>query len=251
MVDAHGWPIRYRLHAQETVRFLLDRGVGHVVALHYAHKPGMARTLNAFVGDIARGEPRVVGLGTVFPGEPDATAIVEEAFALGLRGIKLHCHVQAVPPDAPELHDVYAACQRANRPVVIHAGREPSSTAYPKDPHALCEAGRLEAVLRSFPSLKLCVPHLGADEFAAYGKLLVRYDNLWLDTTMMLADYFDVETPRWLLDVRPDRILYGSDFPNLPYAWDRELVRIKGAHLDDARLEMLLSGAARALYGFE
>ena len=51
--DEHGWPIRYPLRSPEVVRFQLERGVRRVVALHYAHKPGMARSLNRYVAVLA------------------------------------------------------------------------------------------------------------------------------------------------------------------------------------------------------
>jgi predicted TIM-barrel fold metal-dependent hydrolase len=229
--EQYGWPIRYKLHTPAVLRFLLSRGVGHVVALHYAHKPGMARALNAYMAEVVRAEPRVLGLATVLPGEPGAVAILEEAFAAGLRGVKLHCHVQCFSPDAPELHEVYAACARAGRPLVMHAGREPASPHYKCDPYALCGAERVRRVLEDHPTLQLCVPHLGADEFDAYARLLERHDTLWLDTTMALADYFPIPLPVRALQIRPERVLYGTDFPNLPYAWDREIRTILGLRL--------------------
>lgn len=246
--DDHGWPVRYRLHARAVVRFLLDRGLDHLVALHYAHKPGMARSLNAFMAALCAEEPRVTGLATVMPGEPDAETILSEAFAAGLRGVKLHCHVQCFAPDDPRIAPIYEACAQAGLPLVMHAGREPASPAYRCDPHALCAVERVEAVLRQWPTLKLCVPHLGADELAGYARLLERYDTLWLDTTMAVAGYFDAQDPMWMLDVRPDRVLYGTDFPNIPYAWDRELLRLlraRPAHQHEA----LFGGVARELFG--
>ncbi|MDB5099085.1 MAG: amidohydrolase family protein, partial [Cyanobacteria bacterium RYN_339] len=42
-----------------------------------------------------------------------------------------------------------------------------------------------------------------------------------------------------------DRILYGSDFPNLPYAWDRELRNLAAMGLGDAALAAILGGNAR------
>jgi hypothetical protein len=42
----NGWPIRYRLHSEQVIAFLERRGVQRLVALHYAHKPGIARGLN-------------------------------------------------------------------------------------------------------------------------------------------------------------------------------------------------------------
>lgn len=99
------------------------------------------------------------------------------------------------------------------------------------------------------PSLKLCVPHLGADEFDGYARLLERYDSLWLDTTMSMADYFPIALPRRALDVRPERILYGTDFPQLPYAWDRELRQLLGLKLGDEVEAGLLGQNALRLFG--
>lgn len=247
--DQYGWPIRYKLHTPEVLAFLLSRGVSRVVALAYAHKPGMARFLNTYMAEVMRAEPRVLGLATVFPGEEGATAILEEAFAAGLKGVKLHCHVQCFAPDAPELHEVYAACAKAGRPLVMHAGREPASPQYKCDPHALCSAERVERVLQAHPTLKLCVPHMGADEFDAYARLLERYDTLWLDTTMAVADYFPMAPPRRALEVRPERILYGTDFPNLPYAWDRELKKLLELKLGDTVEAGVLGQNALRLFG--
>jgi uncharacterized protein len=246
--DQYGWPIRYKLHTPQVVSFLLSRGVHRVVALHYAHKPGMARFLNSYVAEVARAEPRVLGLATVLPGEEGAAEILAEAFAAGLKGVKLHCHVQCFAPDAPALHEVYAACARAGRPVVMHAGREPASPQYKCDVHALCSAERVERVLKEHPTLQLCVPHLGADEFDAYERLLERHDNLWLDTTMAVAGYFPLPLPRRLLEVRPERILYGTDFPNLPYAWDRELKQLLALKLGDEVEAGLLGQNALRLF---
>ncbi|HEX8820856.1 MAG TPA: amidohydrolase family protein [Archangium sp.] len=246
--DQYGWPIRYKLHTPQVVSFLLSRGVSRVVALHYAHKPGMARFLNAYIAEVARAEPRVLGLATVLPGEEGAPEILAEAFAAGLQGVKLHCHVQCFAPDAPALHEVYAACARAGKPLVMHAGREPASPQYKCDVHALCSAERVERVLKEHPTLKLCVPHLGADEFDAYERLLERHDNLWLDTTMVVAGYFPIPIPRRLLEVRPERILYGTDFPNIPYAWDRELKQLLALKLGDEAEAAILGGNALGLF---
>ncbi len=247
--DEHIWPVRYRLTSPEVVRFLLSRGVSRVVALTYAHKPGMARELNRYMAALCATEPRIIGLATVLPGEPQAGDVLREAFAAGLRGVKLHCHVQCFAPDAPQMHEIYQACAEAGRPLVMHAGREPKSEAYRCDPYQLCAAERVERVLRAHPRLTLCVPHFGADEFDAYAALLERHDNLWLDTTMMAADYFPLEVPRRLFEVRPERVVYGTDFPNLPYAWDREVRRLASLQLGDDVEAGLLGQNALRLYG--
>ena len=121
----------------------------------------------------------------------------------------------------------------------MHVGREPKSTAYNCDPYKLCSAEKTENVLKDFPDLRICVPHLGFDETVAYKKMIEKYDNLWLDTTMVVTDYFQIEEKIDLGSYRADRIMYGSDFPNIPYAWDRELNALKKENISRDALEKI------------
>jgi hypothetical protein len=92
--------------------------------------------------------------------------------------------------------------------------------------------------------LKICVPHLGFDELGVYRNLIEKYDTLWLDTTMMLADYFPIHEPVELTTYRAERVMYGSDFPNIPYAWDRELKWLRNSELPQETLEWILGKSA-------
>jgi predicted TIM-barrel fold metal-dependent hydrolase len=109
----------------------------------------------------------------------------------------------------------------------------------------------VERVLTVYPALKLVVPHLGADEFDAYRRLQDRFDTLWLDTTMVLAGYLPLATLPRIEGMRPDRLMYGSDFPNIPYAWDRELRRLAVMELEKGFLRGLLADNAAALFGIQ
>ena len=175
----------------------------------------------------------------VFPGEENSEKILQEAFDSGLNGLKLHAHVQCFDMNSEHMNRLYECCRINRKPVVMHIGREPKSTAYHCDPYKLCKAGKLENVLKDFPTLKICVPHLGFDETDAYRKMIEKYDNLWLDTTMVITDYFQLEEKTDLSQYRPDRIIYGSDFPNIPYAWDRELKELKAARISPDTLEKI------------
>lgn len=249
--DRFGWPIRYRYHTERLVAFLLERGIRHIVALQYAHKPGIADGLNRYMAALVRRNRSVTGLATVFPGEPDTRAILETAFRNGLKGVKLHSHVQCFKMDSPGMHEVYRVCCDFDVPLLIHAGREPKSPAYACDPHRLCHWTFVEEVLGAYPRLKLVVPHLGADEFEAYQRLQERHANLWLDTTMVLADYLPLGSLPRIDRLRPDRLMYGSDFPNIPYAWDRELRRLAAMELEKGFLRGLLGENAAALFGIQ
>jgi len=248
--EKHGWSIRYQLRTGRLFEFLLSRGVAHIVALQYAHKPGISRQLNRYMEKKCRTYPnQITGMATVLPGEAHAEEILQEAFDAGLGGLKLHAHVQCFDMNAEYMNPLYECCRINQKPVVMHAGREPKSPAYPCDPYELCRADKLERVLTDFPDLKVCVPHLGFDEISAYRQLVERYDNLWLDTTMVLADYFPLEETIKLNDYRADRVMYGTDFPNIPYAWDRELKRLKAADIPYDRLERILNKNSMDFFG--
>jgi uncharacterized protein len=248
--DEYAWEIRYKLRTSQIFDFLLSRGVSRIVALQYAHKPGIADKLNQYMA-VKCGEypDRITGMATVFPGEENAGGILKEAFALGLGGLKLHAHVQCFDMNSDEMDLLYDLCRSNGKPIIMHVGREPKSAAYLCDPYEICNADKLERVLKNFPGLKICVPHFGFDEISAYKKLIEIYDCLWLDTAMVLADYFPVKEKINLNDFRTDRIMYGSDFPNIPYAWDRELKRIKESELSRDKLEWVLNKSAAVFYG--
>ena len=246
--EKFGWPIRYQFSSQEAIEFLLSRGVKQIVGLHYAHRPGVARELNAYMAKLCRSYQQLTGMATVYPGENGADQILTEAFDKGLSGVKLHCHVQCFDMLGPAMHAIYKLCSENQKPVIMHVGREPKSPAYPCDPYELCSADRLEQVIKTYSGLRVCVPHLGADEFESYRRLLENYDNLWLDTTMTLADYLPFSNIPDLGEMRADRLIFGSDFPNLPYAWDREIQKLCGLNLARERLSKLLYQNAAEFY---
>src|SRR5512134_1044094 len=67
--DENAWPIRYRLSSSDVLSYLLSHGVRRVVALQYAHRPGIARMLNRHMVDTCREfTGRVAGMAAVFPG---------------------------------------------------------------------------------------------------------------------------------------------------------------------------------------
>jgi predicted TIM-barrel fold metal-dependent hydrolase len=247
--ETHGWPIRYKLHSDALLDHLAERGVGEVLALHYAHKPGMSRALNDHVLEVARRRAGVIPCATVFPGEKGARELLHRAFGEGARAVKIHCHVQKVAPDDPRLDEVFEECENAGRPVVMHAGREPSSNAYGIDTRALCSAAATARVLARHPGLTLVIPHMGADEFDEYERLLDLHPNLYLDTTMVVAGYLPAEDRFETVKRRWDRVLYGTDFPNLPFAWDREIKRLAALGLSEPQLQALFGGTARRIFG--
>ena len=189
----------------------------------YAHRPGMARALNRWLRDAAAQLPDGIPLATVHAGDDDPGGIVDEACGdWGFAGLKLHIQVQRFYPDDPRMRDVYARLAAPDRALVIHVGTGPHTSEF-------TGLTRFARVLEEVPTLRAAICHMGAFETRAALRLLDRYPHLHLDTTMALTP---ASTPFTGIDpgVVPDadliryadRILFGSDFPNLPYPYEEE-----------------------------
>lgn len=230
--DRHAWPVLHRMEADQVVEHLVAAGVERMVGLAYSHVPGMARSLNDFMHAVARRHaPHVIPFGTVLPGEEGWAEEVDRAFGpLGMAGLKIHCHVQNLTPDDERMLPLFEAVARHDKVLLIHCGREPNLHGYQAEPKDLCSVERFYQGMRRTPDAKVIVPHLGADETDAYLDLLAQFPNLYLDTAMALGS--PQNTHPHLAGFRPDfarlaraseRILFGTDFPNLPYPWATEL----------------------------
>jgi uncharacterized protein len=246
--DEHAWDIRYRSTASECIAQLAANGVDRMVALPYVHKPGIARALNDFTAHLASQHPQVIPCCTVFPGEEGEEALLEEALSGPFRGVKIHSHVMKIAPDDPRLDAVWRASARHRKPVVIHCGPEPAIEGYGIDPRSVSGAARLRRALVRHPDAIAIVPHLGFDDTQLFEEMLGEFPNLHLDTTMMIGGYFEREPDIEILRRHPDRILYGTDFPNIPYAWDRELNALRALKLPPADEQQILSGNALRLF---
>lgn len=250
--DAHAWNIEHRLGEEEAIAVLLRGGVDRMVALPYAHKPGMARALNQFTAALAARFPAVIPCCTVFPGEEDHERILDEALSGDFRGVKIHCHVMRIAPDDPRLDAVWRASARYRKPVTIHCGPEPSVPAgYGLDTRQVSGADRLRRALDRHPEAIAIVPHLGVDETDKFEAMLGEYPGLYLDTTMAVTGYFPYQPDPDVVRRHPDRILYGTDYPNLPYAWDRELKALRALGLPPEDEAKVLGGNAARLFGVQ
>jgi len=222
--EGYAWKFKYQGSPEELLQAQFDNGVAGVVLLSYAHRPGIADQLNGYVASLIKYFPYTVGLATLHPEDNNPEDIIKRAHEeLGLCGVKLHCHVQKVAPDDPVLFPIYEALIQFDGVLNIHAGREPAIDAYGLDVRAISGAGRVENILKRYPELKIIVPHLGFDESDRFYLLLDVYPTLYLDTTMMLADFFDAPVDREKLIQYADKILYGSDYPHIPYSMEREV----------------------------
>ena len=247
--EGHAWNFKYQGAPEELLQAQFDNGVAGLVLLSYAHRPGIADQLNDYVASLIKRFPHTVGMGTLHPEDDNPGAIIKRAHEeLGLCGIKLHCHVQKIAPDDPILFPTYQAILQFDGVLTIHAGREPAIDAYGLDVRAITGARRVERILERYPGLKIIIPHLGFDESDRFYSLLNKYPTLYLDTTMMLADFFHVSVDREKLIQYADRILYGSDYPHIPYSMEREVKAILEMDLGEEATRKIFHENATKLF---
>lgn len=240
------WPITYRTSDDERVQTLRAFGLRTFTALAYPHKPDMAAWLNRWTMQFAAKTPGCLPSATFYP-EEGAGAEVASVIEQGAAIFKAHLQVGGYDPNDPHLDEVWGVLQEAGTPVVIHAGSGPA-------PGRFTGPGPIEGVLRRYPRLRLIVAHLGMPEYAAFLDLAQRYRDVYLDTTMSFTDFTqDTQpfppalTPR-LLDVG-DKVLLGSDFPNIPYPYLHQLQALRRLELGDTWLRAVLHDNAARVFG--
>jgi len=240
------WEVRYRLDETERLRILGELGVLAHTALLYPHKPGMAAWLNDWGVDFAARTPNCVATGTFFP-ESDVDTYVSSALDRGVLVFKAHLQVGAYDPRDPLLDPVWGMLADARTPVVCHCASSPTPGPYTgPDPIA--------AVMKRHPDLTLVIAHCGSPEYADFLDLAQRYPNVHLDTTMSFTDFMSErspfpssELPR-LRDLA-DRVVLGSDFPNIPYPYAHQIEALVRLDLGDDWLRRVLHDNGMRLLG--
>jgi uncharacterized protein len=257
-VDAHvhGFPDRLALavrhHLNRTGRLhagVLLPAVAHQVRaagfdaawlLPYAHKAGVAASVNDWSAAACRRFPWLVAGATFHPADDDLAELVHRALvALRLRVVKLHCAVGAFPPTDPRLAPLWTAAAQLGVPVVIHAGQQsPGETA-------ASELDALVPVLRHHPDLRLVLAHAGYPNTARALELMDAFPNLCADLTPV----WDRPIPlgHRELSVFAGRVLFGSDAPNNPVPARDQATRLQALGLDAAAYALLMGGAAARL----
>jgi uncharacterized protein len=242
------WPVQYRSSEDERVAILGKLGVRHFPALLYPHKPGMAEALSTWARTFAASTPGCVASGTFFP-EPSAARYVGEAIAAGTKVFKAHVQVGAYDPRDPLLDEVWGQLAESATPVVVHCGSGPL-------PGQHTGPGPFGEVLAAHPRLTAVIAHCGAPEYGEHLDLVERYPNVHVDTTMVGTDHMNTLAPL-PADVVPrlgalaDRVVLGTDFPNIPYPYAHQLAALERLELGDDWLAQVCWHNGARLFGLD
>lgn len=227
------WPVHYRLPERQRLDALRDLGVTTFAPLVYPHKPGMARWLTDWALDFGARVPGAVPTATFYP-EPGAAAALARALDAGARCVKAHVQVGAYDPRDGLLDGVWGLLAEAGVPVVVHCGDGPMPGRFTGLPV-------FEQVLRRHPALTAVLAHSGLPDYPGAARLAGRYRRVHLDTTMVGTPFsqrlaaLPADWPARLADLG-DRVVFGSDFPNIPYPYAQQVAAVAGWAGADDRL---------------
>ena len=248
--EAVGWEFPHPDVPADVEATLRDAGISRYFALPYAHKAGVAADLNDWVLEWSAGSVPCVPFATVHP-EDDVGAVVRDAFDRGARGLKFQCPVQNCAPDDPRLDPAFELAAEYDRPILFHAGTAPMY-----EDSTYVGAGRFRSFCESYPEVRACCAHMGAYDPDAFLDVLRDHETAFLDTSFTMstaAPQYGEFTP----DTIPDtvferfagRIMYGSDFPNIPHSYRAEREGLLARELSEEATDALFRDAADRFLG--
>lgn len=247
------WEFSHPTGRTEIENALRSAGVAAYVALPYAHEAGLARELNAWLGEQADSSDMLLPFATVHPDDEDVAAVVREAFEAGARGLKIHCPVQECRPADPRLEPALEVAATYDRPITLHAGTAPMFEGSP-----YVGAAAFAELVRSYPELRVCCAHMGTYEVEEFLDLARDHDGVYLDTTFAMSTSaeetmgFDPSTiaDETFVELSAS-IMYGSDFPNIPYPYRNERAGLLARDLPRETMRDIFARTAVDYLGLE
>lgn len=198
---------------------------------------------------------RFIGFASVDPHRQDALDVLDYAFKdLKLMGLKLHPSKQTFYPNDPLLKPIYEKCIEYNKPIMFHSGMSWEPNALAKYAQPL----NFEEVAHDYPSLRICLAHFGWPWINETIMLLLKYPNVYTDTSMLYMDsakefYEQIFKrnmgPLWLERNLGHKVMFGSNGPR--FRASRLKPALESLDLRPKTLQKILGGNAEYFLGLE
>ncbi len=219
--NIQGWSINYKLSTKELVRVLDTNNVKAFTTYNYAHKKGVANFINEWINQFCKKYKDAIPFGCVWPEDKDRVEYTQKNLdENNFLGIKIQPLVQEFYPDDERMYEIYDLILDRGKWICFHAGTAPYRNKYVGYKNFI-------KFLDKYPDINVIVAHMGAFKYKEFLGLLDKHENLYLDTAVIfIPDNIFPErkikrtTPEELTSYQ-DRILFGSDFPNIPFEYQR------------------------------
>ena len=185
-------------------------GVSRSVLLPLAKGCRDVSALNQWVQAAARENRKLTAFGAVHPFMDGLEEELDRLEAAGIKGVKMMPLLQQVYPDDPQCFRLCQELVDRDMILIAHAGRDPLDR-----PEVYGTPERFASLAASFPDLKLVLAHLGGlrmwDDVRRH--LLPAGKNVFFDTAYVSFYMEREEMKELILDMRPERVIFGSDYP--------------------------------------
>jgi predicted TIM-barrel fold metal-dependent hydrolase len=230
IVDAHlhvdalpalGW----NLEAAECIRRMDEAGIDRGVVMTIADAPEVNPDAIGLIAEACRAYPgRLDAFARIHPWYGDeSVALLERAFRLGFKGLKLHPVSSLAHPASEETLRLIRVAAAHDAPTLFHCGDEPMATPYAIAPAAA-----------ACPDATIILGHMGGyfhvDEAIAVAEA---HDNVVLETSAMP---YPAKIREAVERIGASRVLYASDGPACSPRIEVEKVRLANLTPDQERL---------------
>jgi predicted TIM-barrel fold metal-dependent hydrolase len=247
------------IRAAELRRQMQHAGVDHVLAmgcLPTAQDPlGIEGTLG-----IVRLVPAVHVVGIADPAHTETEHLrrVEKLLAAGqVRALKGYLGYLHYGPEHPGYHPYYQLAARFSAPFIFHTG----DTYSPRAKLRYSQPLAVDDVAVDHPDVRFVLAHLGNPWLMDAAEVVYKNVNVWADLSGLVvgneAVFQAADRQEALLDVagavqqafryaeRPNRFLYGSDWPLTPMTAYRDFIRTV---VPDVHHQQVFEDNARSLF---
>ena len=202
---------------------------------------------------VDRAGGKFIGFASVDPNSDRAVDQLETAVKdLGLKGLKLAPELQDFRPNDEEVFPLYSAAEEMGIPVMMHTGLSWETNTPLKNSQPML----LEDVARKFPKLRICIAHFGWPWVMDTVALLLKYPNLFADTSCL---YFDTPTEfiqftfgkqiptTWIERSLRYQVMFGSDYPRIETV--KMVNAVKSLGLTEGAQELIFEKNAERFIG--
>ncbi|MBT4089114.1 MAG: amidohydrolase family protein [Deltaproteobacteria bacterium] len=228
--EQYKWQIIHNKYSQESIDYLKNKGVSRIIYSNYAHKKGVAKALNEWNIDTLNRNENLYCFAAFHPDDEDclqmAKSVLDHPRVIGF---KLQHLVQDFFPADERLFPLYEAVMEKNKRILFHVGTGPVANKYVGYKNFI-------PLLHRYPQLPANVAHLGGHEFKLFFDLLKDHKNMMMDTSFCFFRNGELSfnlSPEYL-ESNKDRLLYGSDFPNLIFPRSEEIETLAELKLSNA-----------------
>lgn len=233
------------LSIEHTVELMDQAGVEKLMLSAWCRPEGWVFS-NDEIAAYTRAFPeRFVGVATVDLSRPmAAVAELDRAVKeLGCKALRIVPWLWKLPPNHRLYYPLYVKCIELGIPFCTQVGHTgplmPSETGRP--------VPYLDEVALDFPELVIVGGHIGhpwTDEMIG---LAWKHDNIHIDTSAYLPAYYPPQLLHFMRTYGQDKVLFGSNFPQL--SLKKCLEQVRALELPPAIADKFLQGNARRVFG--